>query len=546
MSVKRIERKLLALENKVKTRTDQARDQGVCFEDTWIDYVIVDELLMYKNLATDSNIRDAAIEGSERASDLHMKLEYLRSQGRERVVTGATATPIANSVTEAYVMQRYLRPDLLENAGIGAFDAWAATFGQTVTQMEMAPTGNSSFRMKTRFAKFSNVPEMLRMWSVFADVKTAADLRLPTPDLAVREDGQRAPATVAVQPTVELEQFIEHLGERAEAVAAKRVDPSEDNMLTISTDGRKAALDIRMVLTDGPSGPTKIDAAADAIHRVWEQTRNKEYLDTITGEPSPIHGALQLVFSDIGTPNPDRWNAYDELHLQLVARGMPGEQVRFMHEAKTDVEKARMFAAARAGHIAVLIGSTQKMGVGTNVQARAIALYHLDCPWRPSDIAQREGRIMRQGNQNTEVAIVRFVTERSFDSYMWQGVERKATFIAQLMRGRLDSREIEEIDSSELSAAEAKAISSGNPLLLEHSTLSNEVTRLRRLERAYQRNEHMLTHTRREAQHAADRAAAEIAGLEAALPRVIDTSGERFRIQLHDRSYDSRVQAAAA
>ena len=184
MSVKRIERKLLALENKVKTRTDQPRDRGVCFEDTGIDYVIVDELHMYKNLATDSNIRDAAIEGSERASDLHMKLEYLRSQGRERVVTGATATPIANSVTEAYVMQRYLRPDLLENAGIGAFDAWAATFGQTVTQMEMAPAGNSTFRMKTRFAKFSNVPEMLRMWSVFADVKTAADLRLPTPDLA--------------------------------------------------------------------------------------------------------------------------------------------------------------------------------------------------------------------------------------------------------------------------------------------------------------------------------------------------------------------------
>jgi len=225
---------------------------------------------------------------------------------------------------------------------------------------------------------------------------------------------------------------------------------------------------------------------------------------------------------------------------------MPGEQVRFMHEAKTDVEKARMFAAARAGHIAVLIGSTQKMGVGTNIQARAIALYHLDCPWRPSDIAQREGRIMRQGNQNPEVAIVRFVTERSFDSYMWQGVERKATFIAQLMRGRLDSREIEEIDSSALSAAEAKAISSGNPLLLEHSTLSNEIARLRRLERAYQRNEHMLTHTRREAQHAAERASEQIAGLEAALPRVIDTSGERFRIQLHDRSYDSRVKAAAA
>ncbi len=545
MSIKRIERRLLLLENKLKARTDLSRDRGVCFEDTGLDYVIVDEMHMYKNLATDSNIRDAAIEGSERASDLHMKLEYLRAQGRDRVATGATATPIANSVTEAYVMQRYLRPDLLDKAGIGAFDAWAATFGQTVTQMEMAPTGNG-FRMKTRFAKFSNVPEMLRVWSVFADVKTAADLRLPTPDLAARDDGQRAPVTVAVQPTLELEQFIEHLGERAERVAAKAVRPDEDNMLKISTDGRKAALDIRMVLPHDPSGPTKVDAAADAIHRVWEQTRENEYLDTITGQPSPIRGALQLVFSDIGTPNPDRWNAYDELHRELVARGMPSDAIRFMHEAKTDVDKARLFAAARAGHIAVLIGSTEKMGVGTNVQARAVALYHLDCPWRPSDIAQREGRILRQGNQNPEVAIVRFVTERSFDSYMWQGVERKATFIAQVMRGKLDSREIDEIDSSALSAAEAKAISSGNPLLLEHSTVQNEVGRLRRLERAYQRNENMLIHTRRDGEHAAERATADIAGLEAALPRVTDTAGDRFRIQLHDRTCTSRVDAGTA
>jgi N12 class adenine-specific DNA methylase len=546
MSVKRIERKLLALENKIKARTDLGRDAGVSFEDTGIDYLIVDEMHMYKNLATDSNIRDAAIEGSERASDLHMKLEYLRSQGRERVIAGATATPISNSVTEAFVMQRYLRPDLLEKAGIGAFDAWAATFGQTVTQMEMAPTGNNTFRLKTRFAKFSNVPEMLKLWSTFADVKTAEDLHLPTPDLAARDDGQRAPSTVSVQPTVELEQFIEHLGIRADAVAAKAVRPEEDNMLAISTDGRKAALDIRMVLSRDPSGPTKVDAAADAIHQTWERTRDNEYLDVITAEPSPVRGALQLVFSDIGTPNPNRWNVYDELHLQLVQRGMPADTIRFMHEAKTDVDKARLFAAARAGHISVLIGSTEKMGVGTNVQARAVALYHLDCPWRPSDIAQREGRILRQGNQNSEVAIVRFVTERSFDSYTWQGVERKATFIAQLMRGRLDTREIEEIDSAALSAAEAKAISSGNPLLVEHSTIQNEVTRLRRLERAHERNENMLIHTKREAERDLDRAAADIAGLEIALPRVTDTSGEQFSMHVAGRYFDSRVEAADA
>lgn len=545
MSVKRIQRKLLQAENKLKAQTDTTRDAGVCFEDTGVDYLVLDEMHMYKNLATESNIRDAAIDGSERATDLHMKLDYLRSQGRERVVTAATATPISNSVTEAFVMQKYLRPDLLENAGIGSFDAWAATFGQTVTQMEMAPTG-TGFRMRTRFAKFTNVPEMLKMWSIFADVKTADDLHLPVPDLAERDDGKRAAATVAVQPTVELERFVDTLGQRADKVASKQVSPDEDNMLVISTDGRKAALDIRMILPGHPSGPTKVDVAADTIHRVWQQTRDTEYLDTITGQPSPVRGALQLVFSDIGTPHPERWNAYDELRAQLVARGMPAEAIRYMHEAKSDADKARLFAAARAGHVAVLIGSTEKMGVGTNVQARAVALYHLDCPWRPSDIAQREGRILRQGNQNAQVGIVRLVTERSFDSYMWQGVERKATFIAQLMRGRLDSREIEEIDSTTLSAAEAKAISSGNPLLLEHSTIQNEVTRLRRLERAWHRNQSMLIHTRDRANDDARRAEADIADLEAALPRIVDTSGDRFRITLGSRLYDSRVDAARA
>lgn len=542
-SVKRIQRHLLKLENKLKARTDQTRDAGVSFESTGIDYVIVDELHMYKNLATDSNIRDAAIEGSERATDLHLKLEYLRSTGRDRIITGATATPISNSITEAYVMQLYLRPDLFIQAGIRTFDEWAATFGTTVTQMEMAPTGNT-FRMNTRFAKFRNVPDMLRMWSVFADVKTGEDLQLPTPNIAERDDGQRVPRTVAVQPTVELEEFVTELGHRAEAVARGTVTPEEDNMLSISTDGRKAALDIRLIGHDQPTAPTKIDVAADTIHKIWEATANNYYLDPTTGEPSIIRGALQLVFSDIGTPNPDRWNAYDELHLQLVERGVPADMIRFIHEARTDADKARLFAAARGGHIAVLIGSTAKMGVGTNVQARAVALHHLDCPWRPSDIAQREGRILRQGNQNQEIAIIRYVTERSFDSYMWQGVERKATFIAQVMRGSLDHREVDELDSSTLSAAEAKAISSGNPLILEQSTLQAEVGRLQRLERAHTRNEAMLTTTRRRAQEEADLARAHLAQLEEALPRMVDTSGDRFRTELDGTTYTSRVEAA--
>lgn len=543
-SVKRIQRHLLKLEAKLKARTDVARDAGIHFEQTGIDYLIVDEIHMYKNLATDSNIRDAAIEGSERATDLHMKLEYLRSTGRTRIATGATATPISNSITEAFVMQRYLRPDLLDAAGIGTFDAWAATFGTTVTQMEMAPTGNG-FRLKTRFASFRNVPEMLRMWSVFADVKTAEDLQLKIPALATREDGQRAPQTIAVPPTVELEEFVAQLGERADRIAAKQVTPDDDNMLAVSTDGRKAALDIRLVIPDEPSGLTKIDVAADNIYRIWESTAHNTYLDPVTGEPSLIAGSLQLVFSDIGTPS-ERWNAYDELHLQLVERGIPADMVRYIHDAKTDVDKARLFAAARGGHIAVLIGSTGKMGVGTNVQARAVAAHHLDCPWRPSDIEQREGRIIRQGNQHPEVAIIRYVTERSFDGYMWQGVERKARFITQVMRGSLDSREIDEIDATALTAAEAKAISSGNPLLLEQSTAQAEVARLQRLERAYAANQARLNATRKRADEDAARANDSLAKLQAALPQLVDTSGDNFRIILLDAVHTSRPDAASA
>jgi hypothetical protein len=546
MSVKRIEKRILSMENKLKARTDLDRDKGVSFEDTGIDYLIVDEIHMYKNLATESNIQGAAIEGSDRATDLHMKLEYLRSLGRDRVVTGATATPISNSITEAYVMQKYMRPDLLNKAGIGAFDAWAATFGQTITQMEMAPTGDNRFRLYTRFAKFTNVPEMLRLWSIFADVKTADDLNLPTPLIMQRDDGQRLPVTEVVQPTVELEVFIKKIGERAQAVAAKLVPPHEDNMLTISTDARKAALDIRLVTPGDPSGPTKVDVTAGAIHRVWNTTKDNEYLDTLTGEPSEVKGALQLVFCDLGTPDPRNWNVYHELKKQLVHRGMPEGSIRYMHEAKTDVDKARMFAAARAGHVAVLIGSTSKMGVGTNVQARAVALYHIDCPWKPSDIAQREGRILRQGNQNEEIGIVRVVTERSFDAYMWQGVERKAKFIAQIMRGSLDAREIEEIDSTTLSAAEAKAISSGNPLLLEHATVQSEVARLRRLERAYHRNEQMLTHTAQQADNTVTRTTVDIAALESAVPRIIDTSGENFAITINGQHFYQRSDAAKA
>tara|TARA_R110002124_G_scaffold126756_3_gene286454 strand:- start:37890 stop:42764 length:4875 start_codon:yes stop_codon:yes gene_type:complete len=546
MSVKRIERAVLSAEEKHKKLLDKPSDPGISFEATGIDYLVVDEMHDFKNLTTASKIPDAGIEGSKRATDLHMKLEYLRSRHGGRVITAATATPLANSITEAFVMQRYMRPELLEAAGIGSFDAWAATFGETVTDMEMAPTGNGNFRLKTRFAKFQNVPEMLRMWHVFADVKTAEDLKLPTPALRARADGTRAPEAVVIPPTPELEQFMDEIGKRAELVASKAVTPKEDNMLKISSDGRKGALDMRLVRAAEPTSTTKVDVMATRIAKEWRQSRDNEYVDVVAGEPSTVRGGLQLVFLDLGTPNDSRWNAYDELKLKLVEEGMPADSIRFIHEARNDTEKARMFASARAGHIAVLVGSTQKMGVGTNVQARMTAIHHGDVPWRPADVEQRDGRGIRQGNQNAEVAINHYVVERSFDAYMWQTVERKAKFISQIMHGRLDMREIEDIGDTAMSAAEAKALSSGNPLLLDKANADNELSRLERLERSYQRNLVNLGHTRSRAADIIDKGQRELTMLTAAADRVVDTTGDAFRMTVAGQSFTSRTDAAAA
>ncbi|MGL5823377.1 MAG: SNF2-related protein, partial [Nocardioides sp.] len=546
MSVKRIEKRILTVGERYKKALDLPRDPGISFQNTGIDYLIVDEAHMYKNLATESNISDAAIAGSQQATDLHMKLEYLRGRHGGRVATMATATPLANSITEAYIMQRYLRPDLLAAAGITSFDGWAATFGSQVTGIEMGPAGG--FRLKTRFAKFQNVPEMLRMWRVFADVKTGADLNLPVPQLAPRPgDGVRDVETVVLPPTPELEAYIARIADRAELVANRAVDPAEDNMLLISTDGRKAALDLRLVDPGAvPSGLVKLDAVAERILEHWHRTRTNTYLDEATGQPSPVPGGLQLVFSDLGTPHETRWDAYTELKTLLVAGGMPSDAVRFIHEATNDAGKARLFAAARAGHVAVLVGSTAKMGVGTNVQNRLTALHHIDCPWRPADLEQRDGRGIRQGNQNREVAITRYVVERSFDAYSWQTVARKAAFIAQIMTGRLDAREIEDIGDTALSAAEAKALASGNPLILEKATADQALQKLRRQETAHHRAQSTLRLTQHTTQQTIDQSTHALELLHAAQRRTTDTAGENFHITIDGRRYRTRPDAAAA
>ena len=500
----------------------------------------MDEAHGYKNLRTPSNISDAAIDGSMRASDLDMKIEYLRRRNGRRVVTFATATPIANSVTEAYVMQRYLRPDLLEDAGISVFDSWAATFGQVVTQVELAPEGGSSFRMKSRFASFRNVPEMLRMLHVSADIKTAGDLQLPVPALAPREDGHRAPQIVTVEPSDELLDYVAALGDRAEKVRARAVGPDADNMLKISSDGRRAALDLRLAGLPQQT-PGKTAVAASRIAAIWQDSRAAEYRAP-DGRPYPVRGSLQLVFCDLGTPGPG-WNVYDELRDLLAARGLPRETVRFIHEAKTDRDKAQLFAACRSGSIAVLIGSTEKMGIGTNVQDRAIALHHLDAPWRPADVAQREGRIIRQSNLNPEVHILRYVTRASFDGFMWQALQRKAAFISQVMHGRPDAREISDIGDTALSFSEVKALATGNPLLMDKAEADTTLARLRRAERAHHRNQDALRHAINRHERDITRLTELAADIGAAISRRQDTTGEKFTMTLDGQRHVKRAEA---
>jgi hypothetical protein len=541
LTVKRLQAALLRAEERLKAKLDSAKDPGITWEATGVDYLAIDEAHGYKNLRTVSNISDAAIDGSQRASDLDMKIDYLRRRNGSRVVTFATATPIANSVTEAYVMQRYLRPDLLEAAGISVFDSWAATFGQVVSQVELAPEGGDSFRIKSRFARFRNVPELLRIWHMFADVKTAADLDLPVPRLAERPgDGQRIPETVTVEPSAELVAYVADLGVRADAIRNRAVAPEQDNMLKVSGDGRRAALDLRLIGLP-QTVPGKIAAAAQRIAAIWRDHLDDRYR-AADGTPDPVRGSLQLVFCDLGTPS-QAWNAYDELRGQLTERGLPRSIIRFVHEARTDAGLARLFAACHAGHVAVLVGSTEKMGVGTNVQARTVALHHLDAPWRPADVDQREGRIIRQGNQNSEVQIIRYLTGRSFDAYLWQTLERKARFIRDVMSPALTTREIDDIGDTVLSFSEAKALATGNPLLMDKTAADAELARLVRAERAHHRNQGTLHRTIASLEQRITARTQLAQDIDTAIARRRDTRGETFTMTVEGRTFAKRTDA---
>lgn len=553
-SLKQLEKAIIRAEERLNRLMDSRRDPGLTWEQTGIDYLVVDELHLYKNRTVISNIQDVAKEGSKRATDLDMKIGILRAQAgpHGRVLTGATATPIANSMAEAWVMQKYLRPDLLEAAGLTDFDAWAATFGRTVSKLEMRPAGDG-FRVKDRFAAFDNLPELLQMWHVPADVKTAADLGLPIPDLAAGPDGRRAPEIVAVPLSSAQEAFMEDLGRRSKDVQDRVVPPSVDNMLKISSHGRGAGLDLRLLPDDvrpDPQDhllldePTKVDYAASRIASIWREHREDTYS---TGERP---GALQIVFCDLGTPSSDReWNVYDALRDELAERGMEPSRIRFVHEAKNDEQKGRLFAACRSGEVDVIIGSTSKMGVGTNIQLRAVALHHLDCPWRPADVEQREGRILRQGNQNPEVRILRYVTEGSFDAYMWQGVARKAAFIDQVMHGRLDQRSAEDLDgdTEQFDYATITAIASGNPLLLDRADAQATVDKLTRLEAGHRRAQSTMLSTVRDLDHrirALDEEA--IPQLRAAVTTARPTRADAFAATVDGTLFTERPATADA
>ena len=462
--IKTIEKQKAKREERLKDLlAAEKKDDGLVFDELGVDHIFIDESHYFKNLETPTKMeRVAGIQtsGSERAFDLYMKARFLHQQHTGHGVTFATGTPISNTMVEMYTIQRYLDPDGLVERGIDHFDAWAATFGEVVDTMEISPDGKS-LRPRSRFAKFSNLPELQQMFRAFADVQTAQMLNLPRPRLK----GEKA-IVIACPMSEDQYTIQESLVSRYEAIRSGKVKPWEDNALAITTDGRKLALDARLISPQAENFPgSKINALIENVFTVWQETMS-------------IRGT-QLIFSDMGV-NPTVWgfSVYQEIIDKLVKAGILRQDIATIGDADTDAKKQVLFEKVRAGSIRVFLGSTQKMGTGTNVQKRLVALHHLDAPWKPAEVEQRDGRILRQGNMNAEVAIYRYVTEGSFDAYMWQALETKARFIAQVMTGSSTLRKAEDIGGQELSYAEVKAIASGNPAVLTLAEADAELQRL--------------------------------------------------------------------
>ena len=463
-SVKQMEHSRKSIQQRLEKLNDQSRkDDVITFEELGVDRIFVDEAHMFKNLAAFTKMRNVAgISQTEaqKSSDLYMKCRYLDELTGGRGVVFATGTPISNSMVELYTMQKYLQYNTLKENDLLHFDAWASTFGETVTAIELAPEG-TGYRAKTRFAKFYNLPELMSMFKEIADIQTADMLKLPVPEAEYHN--------VVLKPSEQQKEIVASLSERAEKVRNKQVDSNEDNMLVITNDGRKLALDQRLInpmLPDSDTG--KVAVCAENVYNIWERTAAQK--------------STQMVFVDLSTPHNDgQFNVYDDLEKKLLDKGIPESEIAYIHNAKTEAAKKELFGKVRSGEVRVLIGSTQKMGAGTNAQRKLIALHHMDCPWRPSDLQQREGRIIRQGNENPKVDIYTYVTENTFDSYLYQLVEGKQKFIGQIMTSKSPVRSAEDIDETALSYAEIKALCSGNPHIKEKMDLDIEVQKLKLL-----------------------------------------------------------------
>ncbi|MCF7631520.1 SNF2-related protein [Oscillospiraceae bacterium SCCA1] len=469
-TIKQMERTRKQLKKKLDKLNDQQRkDDVVTFEDLGVDSLMVDEAHYFKNAMIATKMRNVAgisQTESQKSSDMLMKCMYLEEVTGGHGIVFATGTPISNSMTEMYVMMRYLQRGLLEKEGLLNFDSWASTFGESITAIELNPTG-TGYRTKTRFARFYNLPELMSLFKMSADIQTADMLHLPVPELVGGK-----PTNVVLQPSEIQKRMVKGLADRAEKVRSGKVQPTEDNMLRITNDGRKLALDQRLMNPLLPDDPgSKANACVDKVYEIWEKTKEQR--------------STQMIFCDLSTPKEDGFDVYNDVRDKLVAKGIPKEEVQFIHDADTETKKAELFGKVRNGTVRVLMGSTQKMGAGTNVQTRLIALHHLDCPWRPADIAQRNGRMVRQGNLNKEVSIFIYVTESTFDSYSWQLVENKQKFISQIMTSKSPARSCEDLDEAALTYAEVKALAAGNPMIKEKMDLDIQVARLRTLKAAY-------------------------------------------------------------
>lgn len=473
-TVKRMEKTRRTLETRLEKLNDPSRkDDVVTFEELGIDRLVVDEAHNYKNLFFTTKMRNVAglaQTEAQKSSDLYMKCRYMDEITQGQGIVFATGTPISNSMTEMYTLMSYLQGQQLRDMQLHHFDAWASSFGETVVAVELAPEG-TGYRAKTRFSKFFNLPELMTLFKISADIKTADMLQLERPDANYH--------TISVEPTGFQKELMQSLSDRATKVHNKQVDPHEDNMLKITSDGRKIGLDQRLydpLLPDQPG--TKVNVCADKVYEIWEINKDKS--------------STQLVFCDFSTPSKDKFNLYDDLRDKLTKRGLPDNEIAFIHDADTEQKKADMFAKVRAGQIRVLLGSTAKMGAGTNAQDKLVAIHDLDCPWRPSDLEQRAGRIVRQGNTNKSVDIFRYVTKDTFDAYLYQTIENKQKFISQIMTSKSPVRSCEDVDESVLKYAEIKALCSGNPKIKEKMDLDVKVAKLQIAKSNYLSNRYTL------------------------------------------------------